>query len=346
MHLIDVENNCFHSSHSFRIEGDKMRFLGIDGGGTKTEFLIIDENGETLSHCIRSSCHYKQTSLLNFKNVLKEGIDYVCKKANTDLEDIDYGVLGIPGYGCILEDIDILNYIVGEIFPTDRFKCVNDGEIAWAGSLAFKPGINIVSGTGCIGFGVNQNGLKLESGGWGSFCGDEGSGFWLGKKAIELFTKQADGRLDKSPIYHILKDRFKIENDREIVDIILNKFHMDRREVASISTDLRLAADKGDLFAIEYFKMAAYEYYLIVKSLIEQLDFNKKEDILVSYSGGVFKSGKYILNPFKNYLENLGDNIKVVKPILSPVSGAALYSMKIVLGELKDEAIRKLSLEK
>lgn len=71
--------------------------------------------------------------------------------------------------------MEVLNSIVGKALSSSNYKCGNDSQAAWAGSLACQPGVNIVAGTGAIGFGVDANGNMARASGWGPFCGDEGS---------------------------------------------------------------------------------------------------------------------------------------------------------------------------
>ena len=218
---------------------------------------------------------------------------------------------------------------------TENFQCGNDVEAGWAGSLACRPGINIVAGTGAIGFGRDKDGNSARASGWGYFMGDEGSGYWLGKKLISLFTKQADGREPKTPLYEIVRNTYNLEKDFDFIDVIYEDMEMKRDQVAKLALLLDKAIEQGDKKAEELFEKAAYEHSLTVKAIIDKLNLTKDDELLVSYSGGVFKAGKYILKPFKKYLQS-GETkkVKLMEPVLKPVTGAALYSM--MLAENKD----------
>lgn len=320
-----------------------MKFLGIDGGGTKTEFVIIDGLGEILGHTIMPTCHYKQTSLENFEKVIKDGIEEVCKQINICIEDIDYSFIGIPGYGEIKQDVIILDSIVENILSSQNYKCGNDSEVAWAGSLACEPGINIVAGTGAIGFGVDNKGNTARASGWGHFCGDEGSAYWIGKQVIELFTKQADGRMEKTPLYNIVREELKIQEDFDFLDYVLNHLKMERGKVAQLARLLYMAAKANDKKALEVYSLAAYEQYLTINAIINKLDFC--EEILVSYSGGVFNAGKYVLEPLEKNLAENGINVRLIEPRLMPVLGAALYAFKLHLGTISNDIVDRLRLE-
>ena len=322
-----------------------MKFLGIDGGGTKTEFLMIDESGKILGHTIKPTCHYKQTSLENFKAVIEDGVVEICNQVGISPSEIDYSFVGIPGYGEISDDVKVLESIVGEILSSKNYSCGNDSVVAWAGSLACKPGINIVAGTGAIGFGMDEKANTARASGWGHFCGDEGSAFWLGKKVIELFTKQADGRMKKSPLYEIVRNELNIVDDFDLLYIVLNELKMERAKVAKLAKLLYMAAEKEDENSLGVYSQAAYEHYLTIRTIIEKLDFDLSSEILVSYSGGVFNAGKYVLEPLNRFLMEESLNIKLIKPILKPVSGAGLYALTTCLGQIETNVVDKLIVE-
>ena len=207
-----------------------MYFLGVDGGGTKTDYLLINEKGVYCSHYRTSGIDFIRKGAELFGELLKEGINKVCSDACIAADDIDMSFLGIPGYGDeLLADASKVNIIIKEIFGHERYVADNDALAGWAGSLVCGPGINIVAGTGSIGFGVDARGNKARSGGWGNIVGgDEGSAYWLGCKMIEEFTKQSDGRTPKGLIYTLIQEKYRLSNDFELVGVLNNDIKMQR----------------------------------------------------------------------------------------------------------------------
>jgi N-acetylglucosamine kinase-like BadF-type ATPase len=320
-----------------------MYYLGIDGGGTKTAFILINEDGEIISFQTKGSCHYVQVGMDTFRQVLSEGITEVTGKAGINNSDLAYVFCGLPGYGEIKKDITILEGAVKTLLQNSRFRCGNDVEAGWAGSLACQPGINLVGGTGAIGFGKDQSGKMARAGGWGYYCGDEGSAYWLGKKLISLFGKEADGREEKTPIYGIVRQKFGISNDFELITIVYDKLQMKRDKIAELALILYEAAIDGDQKAIAIYQEAAYEYSLIVKALLNKLQFMPEKEVSVSYSGGVFKAGEFILKPLKEFLSK--ERVKFNQPILQPVTGAALYALFLEREKIDDAVLKKLKTE-
>ena len=127
-----------------------MYYLGIDGGGTKTQFTIINENVEVIQSIKKGTSHFKQIGLTGVEGVLREGLNEVLNKSNLTKDKIDGVCIGLAGYGNIREDREKLQNIIEKVFKDFNYIIRNDVEIAISGALNGDDGIVIVSGTGSI----------------------------------------------------------------------------------------------------------------------------------------------------------------------------------------------------
>lgn len=318
-----------------------MFYLGIDGGGTKTSFMLINKLGDILSTLTSSTCHIHQVGFDGFKTVLEKGINEVCSNANITKDDLSYVYFGIPAYGENYEEKIKMNKILQQIIKKDIFSCGNDIEVALSGSLAGDPGICIILGTGAIAAGINEKSQIVRTSGWGHICGDEGSAYWIAKKGIEIFGKESDNRLDKTPLYYIFKEQLQIKIDFDLIFLIKDKYKEDRAKIAKLALLVYNAAKQGDKYAINIFDQAAYECFLMIKGIIKQIHFDNT--INISYSGSVFNSNDLIINPLKEYLSKEFKNVTLMPPILSPLKGAAFNALKIHCGSVEKNIIDKLS---
>lgn len=315
-----------------------MYYIGIDGGGTKTTFTLINEEGLKLDQHICGTSHYAQIGFGGIEKVIKEGVENLLSKNNISRENINAIFLGLPGYGEVKSVKLKIEELVENIFSDIKYTIGNDVEVGLAGSLAGKDGINIVSGTGSIALGKDSTGAFARCGGWGDYIGDEGSAHWIGKKSLEIFSKEADNRLEKGDLYYNIKEKLSLEDDFDIIDYALNKIQKERGKIAEFSSICYESALQGDKNAIKIFEEAAYELGLLVKMIANELNF--EDEILVSYSGGVFKSEDIILKPLQNELSNF--NVKLVKPILGPDEGACLLAYKLYGNEVNEMFIDNL----
>lgn len=304
-----------------------MFFLGVDGGGTKTEFLLINEQGQRISGVTLGTLDWFQIGAQGLESTLERGLEHVCREAAINRSELAYSMLGIPCLGDeLIDEEPIVREIVSRLLPHGRFSLVNDAEIGWAGSLACRAGIHLVSGTGAIGYGVDSSGRAARASGWGHELGDEGSAYWLGKSLLAAFSREADGRESRSRIYDIVRKHFGITDDFRLLKILHHEWQWNREKIAGLSRLLHQAAEAGEPKAAKAFEQAAYELSLIVHSLVTQLDFDTEAEIPISYSGGVFLAGAYVLEPLRRLLDDR--RYLLTLPILEPVAGAALYAFK------------------
>ncbi|MEG0093854.1 MAG: BadF/BadG/BcrA/BcrD ATPase family protein [Erysipelotrichaceae bacterium] len=313
-------------------------YLGVDGGGTKTKFLLCDSTGKTLAESTQPTCHYLQCGLEGVTKVMKDGLTECVKISNVEISKI---FVSCAGYGDIENDNLKIKNAVSMAFPDITFRVGNDTENALAGALAGKIGINIIAGTGSIALGIDSTGKTYRSGGWHHiFGGDEGSAYWIACHLILEFTRQSDGRDEKTFLYHYLKEKLNIKDDSDILQICVNDWNFDRTKVAALAALAYQMAKNNDPHAIRIYKAAAKELSEIILAVKQNLIYNKT--VLVSYTGGVFKSEKFILNPLKNYLKN--NSIKIVEPLLQPDQGSVILAMQMDNLKIDDKIIHNLQL--
>lgn len=293
-------------------------YLGVDGGGTKTAF-ILEKDGEVFLHK-EGTIHLSQISREEFKKRIENAIASLTKEAGISKEEIAYTFVSVPGYGQYPEDEVFIDESLREILGTENFRVGNDCLNAWAGSLNAKPGINLILGTGSIGFGLDEKGNSLRCGGWGPLISDESSGYYLGLRLINYFTKQSDGRLPRTMLYDLMKKELKINDDFEIIPMAEG---MTRDELAGVSKILGKLIENKDQCALELIDKAGYEAALTINTLSKRLDFDGK--VLASYSGGIFNLGDAIIEKIEKYLDK---NIELIKPYADPTMGALILAKK------------------
>ena len=126
---------------------------------------------------------------------------------------------------------------------------VNDALAALvAGAGDQGPGIVLIAGTGSICYGRNEAGQAARAGGWGYLLGDEGSGWWIGRRTLSAVMRAGDGRGPATLLTERVLAHLELD---ETSDLIHEVYYRDtrRRAVAGLSGVVQRAADDGDVVA-------------------------------------------------------------------------------------------------
>ena len=221
------------------------RYLGVDGGGSKTAFALIDDAGQVLARATAPTSYYFNDGFDVVERVLAQGVTDICGQAGIETSDIDAAFFGIPGYGEASGDIEQLDAVPMRVLGHDRYSCNNDMVCGWAGSLAGEDGINVISGTGSMTYGERQ-GTGHRVGGWGELFGDEGSAYWVAAQGLNAFSRMSDGRLARGPLYELMRARLEIASDLDAVSLVIEKWGGNRTSIAALSTTVCEAARQND----------------------------------------------------------------------------------------------------
>ena len=302
-------------------------YLGIDGGGTKTGFALIDAGGRLLARHEESSAYYLEVGLDGAADVLARGVGAVLNAAGLTPGAIDFAFAGLPAYG---EDSALqaqLDALPARFLPAGRYRCGNDMICSWAGSLACADGISVIAGTGSMAYG-EVAGRGARAGGWGELFSDEGSAYWIARAGLTLFSRMSDGRAARGPLYDIVRARYGLAQDLDLCGVVYGHLQSERSSVAQLARLVAQAAAAGDAQAAAIFDAAAIELAGMVDAVRAALDVPEQTTLSVSYTGGVFNSDGLLLAPFGAALATQPGRYALVEPLFSPALGAALYAAR------------------
>jgi N-acetylglucosamine kinase-like BadF-type ATPase len=316
-------------------------YLGVDGGGSKTRFLVIDEDGKVLGAHTSGSAYHLEIGLETLEAMLARGIAHTLHHAGMTPAELTFAFLGLPAYG---EDRALqarLDAAPAAALPTGRYRCGNDVVCGWAGALAGLEGINIVAGTGSIAYG-EYGGRSARAGGWGELFSDEGSAHWLAREGLRLFARMSDGRSARGALHGILRRHFSLEHDLDLCAAIYGKSVAQRSQLAQLSRLVAEAASAGDTAARAIFTQAVAELADIVDAVRDQLQVPAELDLPLSYSGGLFQLRELLREPFEAALAARARRYRLSAARLSPDAGAALQAARLAGTPLRESSIAAL----
>jgi len=317
-------------------------YLGIDGGGTKTDFLLIAESGRVLARHSAGSAYYLETGIDALERLLADGIVATLAQASMTPASLEFAFIGLPSYGEDSRLLGVLDAAASATLSRERYRCGNDMMCGWAGALAGRDGINIVAGTGSIAYGEFA-GRTARGGGWGELFSDEGSAYWLAREGLTLFSRMSDGRSARGPLYELLRQFFRLHDDLDLCAAIYGPPALTRSGIAALAPLIAQAARAGDSKARGLFDAAALELAAMVDVVHDRLLVPRGHPLPVSYSGGMFHFADLLLEPFGSALQAGGRLYEFTPPRLPPSAGAVLYAARLGGSPLTAAAIEQLT---
>lgn len=286
-----------------------MLYLGVDGGGTKTEVVALDGEGRVVFRRTYPSTYLpalgEEATRAAFLGILQDLPEAPAR-----------AVLGLGGYGETTQWDEAYRRVAQEVFGPG-VRLLNDVELAWWGAFEGKEGIVVVAGTGSMAYGRGPGGSG-RAGGFGPLFGDEGSAYWIGLEALRMASKAADGRAPPTLLAHLPKVYGKGDL-LELVAFLQAEPSLLRTRVAALAQEVDRLAEE-DPGAREVLERAAYELSLLALTLVERLEVRR-----VSPIGRVFQS-RYVGRSFRVRLEGLG--VRVEAPQRLPAEMAALLAYR------------------
>ena len=303
---------------------ESLRYvLGIDAGGTKTRALLADETGRVVAEALGGGANLATHGELQVEKVLHSLVEKLEREGGGRAGAVALGIAGADRPA----DRAVLREILRRIGFRERVIVANDARIAFVAGSRLRVGLALVCGTGSIAWGQNASGAIARAGGWGWHLGDEGSGFWIGERAIREVLRASDGRGPATSLEEPLLRHFGIARPEEVIGALYDRDYP-RHDVALFSVRVEEAALRGDVVARGILADAAGELVLAATSVITRLGLESAAyDVVLS--GGTFRALPSLETAVRTKLE--GGNARVCRLEEEPAVGA----VKLALEELE-----------
>ena len=315
-------------------------FLGVDGGGTKTAYLLIDARGNIRASHVTGSVSHLVAGIDQASALLVSGARAALAAGGLAPAAIDFAFFGLGAHGEDSANTARLDAMPLGLFEAARYRVGNDMLSSWAGSLAGADGISVIAGTGSMAYGEHA-GRGARAGGWGEIIGDEGSAYWIAREGMNLFSRMSDGRAPVGPLHALVRERLGIANDLDLCARIYGTEAASRGTFAQFARLVHDAAGTDEQ-ARQIFVRAADELAAQVMAVRSALRVPHGSLLPVSYSGGAFAGSPLLVSAFEAALSSSGAAFECRAPVFPPVAGAALYAAKLVGATFDAEALRNL----
>ena len=292
---------------------------GVDGGGTRTRAVVLDGH-RVIGEGEAGPSNPLRVGVSSGVTAIRDAIDRACGAALIHRDDLV--AVGIGLAGVRRKDIRTrMHDVLVETLGVETIEIVSDGDIALYGATDGKPGVVIISGTGSVSVGVNRHGKRVYAGGWGPVAGDEGSGSWIARRALQMVARASDGRGPHTALTEAACEYFQVSAVEDLSTAIYAPTITNDR-IAGFSRLVIATARTGDEVALGIIDEAGKELGRAAVAVIRKLKM-EQDRFQVAFVGGVFAAGELIVAPLREQVMRVARKAFIGEPSFSPTVAAA-----------------------
>ncbi len=296
-------------------------YLGADGGGTKTQIVLLDEEKQLVAEGLAGASNPLRVGIEAAVLNISAAIDKACDAGNKNRGDIVSATLGLAGVR--REDLRLrVRESFSRSFGLKKVEVFTDAEIALYGAALGKAALVVIAGTGSICTGQNERGMRATAGGWGPIAGDEGGGAGIARRALQAIAKASDGRGKPTKLSDVAIEYFRAGR-LEDLSVAIYAPQVDNARIAGFARFVIEAAQANDEIALYILREAAGELALAATTVIHELKLERKK-FPIAQVGGIFRGGDgLITEPFMEKVQTIAPKAFLIEPFLSPAVAAA-----------------------
>ncbi len=302
------------------------KYLAIDSGGTKVLALLYDENFRIINVCRAGSLRENTTP----KDLIAGNVESIINGIGLDsIETIDHitGVTEQVLYNRITKSCTV----GGTSFCGER-------ELGLSAACLFGDALLALSGTGATLFS-RYSGCVDGTGGYGATVSDAGSGYWIGRHAMEAAIAYDEGRGESTLLKDLITEHFGKRNLREAIFSIYSRHDISpTASVASCAPLVTEAAYRGDETAHEIILKAGRVLGEQLLYLIRKHDI--PEQIPVTVSGSVWRGHHDLFGEFSRVVHSHGAGREIIIPEFEPIVGAVIHHYRNTKGSFGEKDLQ------
>jgi glucosamine kinase len=301
-------------------------FLGFDGGGTKTECLLANAEGEIVARAIAGPSNPLRTGYMRAWFSLSEAADAVLSRQKIKAGNISAVCAGLGGVGRPGVAKRVTTYFERS-FPNAHVQVTTDLEIAFEAAFGTSEGILLLAGTGSAAYGRGVTGHTARAGGRGPWFSDEGSAFDIGRRAFAAVTRAEERRDAETALSKRLFAWHQAQNWESLYDRISKNPDDVFPQTFPLVAQL---ADKDDAVCREILSGAAAALVELAACVAKELGWLDKE-FHVAKAGGVYGRSKYFEAAIDSMLKKAMPGARLTPLRVSPAEAAVDMAIRALL---------------
>ena len=285
--------------------GEKI--LGVEGGGTKTAWILVERSGDELNILDQGTLPSS-----NFRLATPDRLRAIFSELP---KQINRAGIFLAGCGTA-EDRHSLSNLCAEIWPGAKILTGSDRDSGLAAALGHGDGIVVNAGSGSSVTG--RRGDRIENaGGWGHILGDTGGGYFISIRALRLILREYDLHRGEVQLTAKILHARSLNNLDELVRWAQTA---DKMEIATLAPVVFEAAASGDVRVMEIIEEGALVLCEYTEAVASRLHLLAPKVMLL---GGLFHRDSIYTHAFRRRLKKNLPDARVATAERAPELGAA-----------------------
>lgn len=294
-------------------------YLAVDAGGTKTEFLLADEDrelGRAITGTVKRVNADADTAARNLRDALAE----LERNTGISMARIARTCVGTSG-----NTVPLVTDWLRESFSSHvsgDLLIVGDVEIALDAAFFGGRGVLALAGTGSNVAARAGSGAIITAGGWGPILADQGAGHWIGIEGLRRgFLARDEGR--PTQLLESARRLWDLPTVDALIEFANTQFP--QRYGSKFAREVVTLADAGDTIAQEILEQGGRDLAYLVRLLIERMraiDGQQFEVPAVAFAGSILAHVQRMRTSIDVALRIHYPDIRILESPADPVRGA------------------------
>jgi len=299
-------------------------YMGFDGGGTKTECVLLDARGAVLAQAVSGPSNPLRIGFDKAFVSLGAAADDVLSAVRMEAARVTAVCAGMAGAGRGRVVKRVMAYLA-QVFPQSEVSVTTDMDVALEAAVGQGEGVVLIAGTGSAAFGRRADGQTARAGGLGPWIGDEGSAYDVGRRAVIAVARARDMLGPVTLLADIIPSALECPTWDALMDYVSRNPHEVFPRIFPLVVE---AAEAEDDPAREILFGAALGLSALGASVVRRLGLQRAEFTLAK-SGGVFGHSPFFDQAVNALLASAAPRARIQPLDVPPAVGAARMATRL-----------------
>lgn len=315
-----------------------MLILGVDGGGTKTAALAVDERGTVTGWGLGGGSNYHTLGIETMQASVTHAVTAALKGAARDAnpDAVPDAVCYCMAAADMPHDFAQLDSRLNGLIPGSPYSIRNDVIGIFRAGSRFPYGVGVVSGTGFNAGGIDRTGQEYRFPALGAVTGDYAGGEHLTMRAIGAAFRAADGRGEPTALYDAILQTF----DAPDYDTLAERYvqhKLTARQIKALAPMVFEVSEQGDAVARRIVCEEGTELGVSARAILRRLDLTDVDCDVVLGGSLCLGKGSVLIDAVSTVVHEAAPKAVIRRLDVPPVVGAVLLAADS-LGMATDEA--------